>query len=45
MGSTGSTGQPGPTGPAGPVTAFVFDGGGPSNNYTNGPAFDCGGIL
>jgi hypothetical protein len=42
MGATGHTGAPGPTGP---VTAFVFDGGGPSNIYTNGPAFDCGGIY
>jgi len=56
-GSTGSTGPTGPTGdlgmtgatgttgPVGPVTAFVFDGGAPSTNYSVGPAFDCGGVI
>jgi hypothetical protein len=41
-GVTGPSGTTGSTGPPGPVTAFVFDGGSSSNNYLNGPAFDCG---
>jgi len=45
-GDTGPTGDAssvtGPTGPTGPVTSFIFDGGGASNTYTLGPAFDCG---
>jgi len=44
-GLTGSQGLSGPTGPTGPVTAFIFDGGQASNNYSNGPAFDCGSSI
>jgi hypothetical protein len=29
----------------GPTVAFIFDGGAPSNVYSNGPAFDCGGVV
>ena len=46
---TGPTGAAsnvtGPTGPTGPVTSFIFDGGGASNVYTLGPAFDCGSAI
>ena len=44
-GETGETGTQGPTGATGapgPVTAYTFDGGFSTNNYSNGPAFDCG---
>ena len=41
-GSTGSTGPTGPTGSPGPIAYLRFDGGSSSNNYTYGPAFDCG---
>lgn len=55
-GSTGYTGSQGQvgyvgsqgvgyTGSAGPTTSYVFDGGGPANDYTVGPAFDCGGVI
>ena len=48
-GTTGPTGDAssvtGPTGPTGPVTSFIFDGGGASNVYTFGPAFDCGSAI
>ncbi len=46
-GPTGASGQgfTGPTGPQGPVTAYTFDGGGPTSDYTNGPAFDCGSVT
>jgi hypothetical protein len=44
-GYTGQAGTAGPTGPTGPVTAFVFDGGYPTSNYSVGPAFDCGGVV
>jgi len=48
-GTTGATGDAssvtGPTGPTGPVTSFIFDGGGASNTYTLGPAFDCGSAI
>jgi hypothetical protein len=48
-GPTGPTGDAsnvtGPTGPTGPVTSFIFDGGGASNTYTLGPAFDCGNAI
>jgi len=48
-GPTGPTGAAsnvtGPTGPTGPVTSFIFDGGGASNTYTLGPAFDCGNAI
>jgi hypothetical protein len=46
---------PGPQGPQGPqgeqgiqgeviITSYIFDGGTPSSSYTQGPAFDCGGV-
>ena len=44
-GATGSTGPTGHTGPTGPVTTYIFDGGGASNVYTLGPAFDCGNAI
>ena len=44
-GPTGASGDTGATGPAGPVTAYTFDGGGPTNNYSSGPAFDCGTVT
>jgi hypothetical protein len=44
-GTTGATGTPGATGATGPITAYIFDGGNPSSNYTVGPAFDCGGVT
>jgi hypothetical protein len=25
--------------------SYIFDGGSPSSNYSNGPAFDCGGVI
>jgi hypothetical protein len=25
--------------------AYIFDGGTPSTNFSNGPAFDCGGVT
>jgi hypothetical protein len=40
-GASGASGT-GPTGPTGPVTSYIFDGGGSTNVYTLGPAFDCG---
>jgi hypothetical protein len=42
-GPTGQAGATGATGAQGPVTAYIFDGGIPSTNYTVGPAFNCGG--
>jgi collagen type VII alpha len=44
-GATGSTGSVGPTGPTGPITAYIFDGGYPTTNYSVGPAFNCGGVI
>lgn len=55
-GSTGYTGSQGAvgyvgsqgvgyTGSAGPTTSYVFDGGGPTADYSLGPAFDCGGVY
>lgn len=44
VGPQGPQGVTGPQGPQGPITAYTFDGGSPINNYTNGPAFDCGGV-
>ena len=46
-GPTGETGATGPTGPTGSViySSFIFDGGGASNTYTLGPAFDCGNAI
>jgi len=44
IGYTGSKGDIGYTGSVGPTTAYVFDGGSPTSNYSGGPAFDCGGI-
>ena len=26
------------------VTSYIFEGGAPTTNYSNGPAFDCGGV-
>ena len=43
-GSDGATGPVGATGPAGPTTSYIFDGGTPSTVYSQGPAFDCGGV-
>ena len=37
-------GPTGPRGPAGTIVPYIFDGGGPASVYTNGPAFDCGGV-
>lgn len=44
-GPQGPQGATGPQGPQGPVTAYTFDGGSPINNYSEGPAFDCGGVT
>lgn len=44
-GPQGPTGATGPQGPQGPITAYTFDGGSPINNYSEGPAFDCGGVT
>jgi hypothetical protein len=44
-GATGATGPTGASGATGPITAFNFDGGSPFTDYTNGPAFDCGGVT
>ena len=44
-GPIGFTGATGPQGASGPVTAYIFDGGSPSTDYTEGPAFDCGGVV
>lgn len=41
----GPQGPQGAQGAAGAVTAYTFDGGGPLNNYSEGPAFDCGGVT
>jgi hypothetical protein len=41
-GLIGQTGSTGPTGPPGMTTSFTFDGGHSTNNYSSGPAFDCG---
>jgi hypothetical protein len=43
IGLTGSTGPQGATG-VNIVTSYIFEGGAPTTNYTNGPAFDCGGV-
>jgi hypothetical protein len=45
QGPQGPQGTTGPQGPQGPVTAYTFDGGSPINNYSEGPAFDCGGVT
>ena len=44
-GYTGSKGDLGYTGSIGPTTAYVFEGGDPTSNYSGGPAFDCGGVV
>jgi len=44
FGPTGATGPIGATGPAGPTISYIFDGGTPTTVYTQGPAFDCGGV-
>jgi hypothetical protein len=38
-----SEGSTGPTGPAGP--SIIFDGGSPSQNYSDGPVLDCGSVV
>jgi hypothetical protein len=43
-GYVGSQGDLGYTGSVGPTTAYVFNGGDPTSNYSGGPAFDCGGV-
>lgn len=43
--AVGPIGATGATGAAGAITAYVFDGGTPSSTYTQGPAFDCGGVT
>jgi len=43
-GASGVQGNIGATGLTGPVTAYIFDGGSPTSNYSGGPAFDCGGV-
>jgi len=45
VGTTGLTGATGPQGPAGVTGSIVFDGGDPTSDYSNGPAFDCGGVT
>jgi hypothetical protein len=42
-GPTGATGSTGSTGPTGEQTYYIFDGGTPFTNYTDGPAFNAGG--
>jgi hypothetical protein len=46
QGVQGMTGQQGVQGVQGAVTivSYIFDGGSPSTNYSNGPAFNCGGV-
>lgn len=44
-GATGPIGATGPQGASGPVTSYIFDGGFPNTDYSNGPAFDCGGVI
>jgi hypothetical protein len=42
--STGSTGSTGPTGATGPIAYYIFDGGAPNTVFSNGPAFNFGGV-
>lgn len=42
-GFTGPTGWTGPAGDTGPQTYYIFDGGTPTTDYYDGPAFNCGG--
>jgi Collagen triple helix repeat (20 copies) len=44
-GSKGTDGNVGYTGSIGVTTSYVFDGGGPTADYSLGPAFDCGGVY
>lgn len=44
-GATGATGAQGPKGDQGDTTAYTFNGGTPSEDYSGGPAFDCGGVT
>jgi hypothetical protein len=44
-GATGATGPQGPKGDQGDTTAYTFNGGTPSEDYSGGPAFDCGGVT
>jgi hypothetical protein len=45
QGDTGATGPQGPKGDQGDTTAYTFNGGTPSEDYSGGPAFDCGGVT
>ena len=40
-----SVGSTGPTGPTGPTQSIIFDGGSPSQNYSDGPVLDCGSVV
>ena len=44
IGADGAQGTQGIQGPGGTIATVIFDGGAPSTSYTNGPAFDCGGV-
>lgn len=44
IGATGSTGIQGPPGSV-VITPYIFNGGSPTTDYSNGPAFDCGGVT
>jgi hypothetical protein len=37
-------GPTGPRGQQGATVPYIFDGGTPASVYTDGPAFDCGGV-
>jgi hypothetical protein len=39
-----STGSTGPTGATGPIAYYIFDGGAPNTVFSNGPAFNFGGV-
>lgn len=43
-GGVGPRGAKGDKGEQGDTVAFTFRGGDPETDYTNGPAFDCGGV-
>ena len=45
QGDTGATGPQGPKGDQGDTTAYTFNGGTPSEDYSGGPAFECGGVT
>lgn len=44
VGAQGAKGERGEKGDPGDTVAFSFRGGDPETDYTNGPAFDCGGV-